>query len=608
MKVFEQNGYRSAKGQMVSYRNFKLFKDMPRPLEIEESKAKRIMSNAEKRLTEEVPALPASLYREFFKNGNRVNFESPYFERRNMAIYYAAAEYIEGKGRFTDKMIDAVWAIMEESTWIIPAHLYNSPIYGEATLGPVFSEEALHGIDLFSAATAGTLATVYFLCKDILNKEEPIIARKIVYTVRERCITNFLQQEFWWSGRFGNRVNNWCPWILSNILFATAIIENDNYIREQVVSKSMQYLDNFFNSYHPDGGCDEGPAYWSAAGASMFDCLELIEEMTGGKITVYDSPLVKNIGDYIYKVNINSNRYVNFADCAPKTNPLPSMLVRYGQKTGSEFLEAFGRRQAKEQVDFLYDKSQAYRSLKCIFGEKLEAGDCPMPLKTWLPDLQLMTARETCEPSQGFFIAAKGGTNDEMHNHNDIGNYMVYYNGEPVIIDTGVGVYTKQTFSPDRYKLWFMQSSYHNLPSFDGVEQSNGAQYISENVVYNEDENKLTLGLTKAYHKDAGIVNYTREISLNGDIVSINEDITLDSVKSITFHIMTSTKPIIEDDGRILLSQGCSLTYDKALDVKVEEFDPVGMNTKSAWNTDVLYRTHFTIKTDKCNLTFTVSH
>jgi hypothetical protein len=92
-----------------------------------------------------------------------------------------------------------------------------------------------------------------------------------------------------------------------------------------------------------------------------------------------------------------------------------------------------------------------------------------------------MVLRESENPDEGLFLAMKGGDNNESHNHNDVGSFIVYKNGKPVLIDAGVGEYTKQTFSPDRYKIWSMQSLYHNLPSFDGVGQVNGSQYASKN-------------------------------------------------------------------------------------------------------------------------------
>ena len=603
MKVFAEKKMYSASGLLLPFADFKLFSDVENPI-IDKEKAEKIVKRAEGLLDKEIPLLPASVYREYVTNGNRSNYEDIYFLRRDMAAAFAAAEACENKGRFTERLMDVVWAIMEESTWIIPAHRYCAPYVPSASLGGVFGDNALHGMDLFSAGTSGTLASVYLLCKEKLDAIDPIITQKMEYMLNERTIKNFLQIEVWWGGAGGERVNNWNPWIVSNVLLTAAIMVKDDSVRERVVTKSMRYLDNFLNCYAPDGGCDEGPAYWGAAGASLFDCLELIEDMSGGKISIYDSELVKNIGDYIYKVNINGNRYVNFADCAPKTDPNAGMLIRFGKKTGSEFLVSFGKKQAK-YGDHFFSQSHMYRSLKWLHTPYTVEENCAMPQYTELPDLGVMTARESSDSSVGMFVAAKGGNNGEMHNHNDCGNFMVYYNGKPVIIDAGVGRYTKQTFSADRYKLWFMQSGYHNLPSFGGVDQKDGKRYSAVDVIFDSEARSITSELKNAYPAEAGIESYQRRVSFDGT-VTIEESIKLTEAKEIDFHLMFASQPEIVSDGVISLPEGRMLSYDASLSVEVECFDPVGMDTVHAWNTEKLYRLHFRKTADKCNVTFTI--
>jgi hypothetical protein len=446
---------------------------------------------------------------------------------------------------------------------------------------------------------------VYYLCKDKLDAIEPIISKKMEYCLKERGIKNYLQIELWWGGGLGRKTNNWCPWILSNVLLTTAIIEKDTSVREKVVAKALRHLDNFLECYAPDGGCDEGPGYWNAAGASLFDCLELIDDLSGGKISVWNTELIKNIGDYIYKVNICGNRYVNFADCAPKTTPNAGMLVRFGEKTNSPFLVAFGKKQAK-YGDTFFSSSHMYRSLKWLCTPFVKEEECPMPLYSELPDLGVMTVRECADAEKGMFLAAKAGTNDEMHNHNDCGNFMVYYDGKPVIIDAGVGQYTKQTFSADRYKLWFMQSGYHNLPSFSGVDQGVGPKYFSTAKRFSEDEHSLSCELRYAYPEEAGIESYIRTSSLKDGVVTIREDITLSEEKEIDFHLMLASEPKIVESGRILLPEGRALTFDTLLTAEVEEFDPVGMDAQVHWGTKVLYRLHFRVNADKCNVEFTI--
>ncbi len=605
MKVFYDHGYGNARGLLLPYSEFKLFSDLGE-LSVNEDKRSRIMQEAEKLLTEDIPLLPASLYREFFVNGNRANFEQKCFRRRTMAMYLAAAEYIEGQGRFTEKLIDAVWAIMEESTWTIPAHLYNTPVHYDATLGPTFDEKDLHGLALFSACTGATLCAVYYLLKDALDAVEPVICSKIEYTVEQRCIRSYLQGEFWWTGRSGRRVDNWTPWITSNILFCTAVLERDLYMRELVAERAMQYLDNFINGYLPDGGCEEGPGYWCAAGACLFDCLELLEEMSAGKINIYGDGLIRKMGDYVYKVNITANRYVNFADGYSRVDILPSLLIRYGTKTGSDALVAFGKNQAKCVPDFVYGYSYVYRSLKCLFTSVGEAEEAPLARDSYLEDIEVMTVRQTEYGDRGMFLGCKFGHNDEFHNHNDVGNYMVYYDGKPVVIDPGVGVYTRQTFSPDRYKLWFMQSRYHNLPSFGGVDQHEGGEYRASDVIYSAQDHSLSGELRGAYPESAGILSYRREMSLADGMVIVSEDIALDTAREIVFHVMTLARPVQIDSTHIALEHGRVLTFDPSLTVRIEQTDTEGMNMDYSWSTDKMHRISFIINTDKCNVKFTI--
>ena len=183
---------------------------------------------------------------------------------------------------------------------------------------------------------------------------------------------------------------------------------------------------------------------------------------------------------------------------------------------------------------------------------------------------------------------------------------MVYYNGNPVIIDTGVGVYTKQTFSPDRYKLWFMQSGYHNLPSFGGVDQHDGEKYRSTEKTFSESERAISCELKHAYPPEAGIESYVRRSALYDGVVTVSEDVSLTEAKEIDFHLMLAARPTMLEDGKIALPEGRVLTYDTSLSAELEEFDPVGMDTVHAWGTDKLYRLHFKINTDKCKVKFVI--
>ena len=102
-----------------------------------------------------------------------------------------------------------------------------------------------------------------------------------------------------------------------------------------------------------------------------------------------------------------------------------------------------------------------------------------IPACTWYPETEFCYLTN----KSGWFLATKGGFNNESHNHNDVGTFSLYVNTIPVLIDAGVGTYTRQTFSSERYTIWTMQSNYHNLPMINGVPQSFGQNYKATDVV-----------------------------------------------------------------------------------------------------------------------------
>lgn len=135
----------------------------------------------------------------------------------------------------------------------------------------------------------------------------------------------------------------------------------------------------------------------------------------------------------------------------------------------------------------------------------------------WLPDIQVMAARDAEGNSNGFYLAAKGGHNDESHNHNDIGNFVVFIDGRPLLVDAGVETYTARTFSDRRYEIWTMQSAYHSLlPTIDGVQQAPGATFAARNVVYAMDDAiaALTLDIAAAYPPTAKLASWRRTVTL----------------------------------------------------------------------------------------------
>ena len=128
------------------------------------------------------------------------------------------------------------------------------------------------------------------------------------------------------------------------------------------------------------------------------------------------------------------------------------------------------------------------------------------------PGIQVAAGRRRAGPPVS--ICALGGHNAESHNHNDVGNFVVYLDGNPVLIDVGVESYTAKTFSSKRYEIWTMQSAFHNLPTINGVMQAAGRQYEARDVSFHADDAaaEFSADLAAAYPKEAAVEKWRRTV------------------------------------------------------------------------------------------------
>ena len=478
------------------------------PLQVREAQTAQGEAWAEK----EWPALSAAGFMAFRRTGDRIGYERLHSARREALASLAVAECIEDGGRFLDAIVDAIWSICEESWWGYPAH---NP--GSDPLPDVEEPD----IDLFAGETAALLAICHNLLRPRLDAVSPRIARRIEYEVRRRILDPYLSRDdFWWMGFAERPVNNWNPWCNSSCLTAALCLEQDADRRRAIAAKAMRSLDRFLAGYPADGGCDEGPGYWRHAGGSLFDCLELLHGATGGAVDVYDEPLIGEIGRYLYRVYIDGDAFVNFADSNSRLEIDADLVFRFGRRIGDERLAALGSAaHHRRRGDRPNLGGPLLRRIPALLNyAQLDAGpeEPPYLRDAWLPELQAMTAREQEGSARGLFLAAKGGHNGEQHNHNDVGNFIVYANGQPVLIDVGVETYTAKTFSEKRYEIWTMQSAYHNLPTVGGIQQQAGGSFAAREVerLCDDEAASLSMDIAGAYPPEAGIRRWRRTVRL----------------------------------------------------------------------------------------------
>lgn len=138
-----------------------------------------------------VSAVRFSEYIIYQETGSRKKYEAAYFARRKRLNTYAlmALVYPE-EGEHLLQLQDTVWAICDEYTWALPAH-----IAWRTGRDPGC-------IDLFSAETGFALSTIRHLLGDRLHEK---MKERIDWEINRRIIRPFLYRRFWWE----HSNNNW---------------------------------------------------------------------------------------------------------------------------------------------------------------------------------------------------------------------------------------------------------------------------------------------------------------------------------------------------------------------------------------------------------------
>ena len=522
------------------------------------------------------PSLSPSLFADYKRTGARTPFENASFDKRRRLATLVMGAVMQGGGPLMTDVADGLWNLMEETWWGIPAHYkHNVPMAGDQT------------VDLFNAETASLVAWTTYMLRPQLDSISPEIALRVERELQRRILQPALKHRYWWK----TAGMNWNPWICSNWLTCVLLFENNRDRQLQAVKQIMTSMQAFVDAYPADGGCDEGPDYWDRAAASLFDCLRLLSLATNGHINHADNPKIRAMMAYAYHSYISNGYCVNFADAHKNRMPQHvSVVLPMSQYFADDTLRGFAAYIAadnkwQQQVAYTYMRTGNFATLGRELFFALQCTDLfsitprePLLPDVWLPQLQVMTARRG-----ELFVAAKGGHNNESHNHNDVGSFIVYDHGKPVLVDAGVGIYTATTFSKQRYTIWTMQSQYHNLPQVNGFDQHEGRTYAAKNVKYSP--GCLSMDLAGTYPAEAGIKKWLRTVRIaekkqkgKGKAqaeVTVTDRYTLNTLTAPTrWMLIAAVKPQCTAPGTISLGS-CTLHHHPSLNVTVEPLLPL---------------------------------
>ena len=226
-----------------------------------------IIKNADAIAENYVPPLLFSNFRRFAVDGNRIDYQTPHHKRRENLGYLALALCLTGdKEKYMPRLLDYAVAIMEETSWCVPAHSH--------WIKQTWMNR--RPVDLFSAETGVVMAMLHYVLGEELDKEIEGFSERIRRITLARTIyTLFYHPESsemhgWYNT---DKPNNWGPWCAANCLLTVLLLEQDNEKVALFAKELLHVCARFASCYADDGYCNEGPSYYSKAGLQLFFCI-----------------------------------------------------------------------------------------------------------------------------------------------------------------------------------------------------------------------------------------------------------------------------------------------------------------------------------------------
>lgn len=447
--------------------------------------------------------------------GTREEFEVPYFERRYFlsATALLALLYPEN-GEYLFKVQDMLWAICDEWSWAGCSHTTAEKINAETF------------IDLFAAETGLMLTEICLLLGDKLDE---MVVQRTHKEIRRRIINSYENRRFWWEWA----TNNWTMVCSGNVASTMLYLDEDAFARQK--ERLFFSINNFMEANPDDGTCLEGLDYWHYGFGNYVWFADLYLAYTGGKSDLFRSGKIERLAGYPCRNFLCGNAAVSIADSLyhgkadigllhflmekypQNVTPLPKkvMTVRKGNVGWHEL--------SRNLLYFNPTIPNAPLSKNdCLFAE---AGQAIMHKKS-------------------YSLFVKAGHNEEPHNHNDVGSFILATKQGQILCDIGAGRYVDAYFQPaTRYDFLCNSSRGHSVPIINGKYQQSGKNACG---TLTQTRNTIQVDFSAAYG-ESGIETLVRTFSLQEAQVIIKDEFT-PNYESFTERFVSFIHPTIEKD------------------------------------------------------------
>ena len=398
---------------------------------------------------DEIPSLKYRPRMRFYSDGDRHEFEKPYFRRRR---YLASAALLAliypEEAQYLDDAQECLWAICDEYSWCLPAHC-------DGTL-----EDDLHRIDLFAAETGFVLAEITVLLEDRLDK---LVLDRVRGAVYSRVIENYKNGKFLWD----SIKTNWAAVCAGNVGGALMYLDPNEFERQ--LPRLLDTMHCFLDGFAADGTCMEGFSYWHYGFGNFVWFADLLHQHSEGKIDLFTWDKVEAISGYCQRSFLIGGTTISNAD-GVANGKADRALNNY---LHHRFPESVQRLPLSYTNYSPCNTTWMYMLRNLVYADYETKQIAYEPQDVFLPD-----AGQAVLHRRGYSFFMKAGHNHEPHNHNDVGSFILATEKGQIFCDLGAGLYTRQYFDKaTRYSVFCNSSLSHNVPIVNGKAQLYGDAY-----------------------------------------------------------------------------------------------------------------------------------
>ncbi len=406
----------------------------------------------------------------------------------------------------------------------------------------------------------------------LYNDMDDATRREIAAGLR-RCGLDASRKNLWWIRAH----NNWGQVCHAGILAgALALAEENPAETACFVQRCVDFLPISMKALAPNGNYPEGPGYWYYGIEFNVVAMALLEGTLGSDFGLASMPGFAETGAYPDLVTGPSGMAFNYADggAGRGTSCAPWWFAKRFNR--QDILAYFERDAFRRHISDPRSRRRAVGNRMLPYA-LFWVQDVPAGLKPKAPlvwdakgPVPITIQRSSWDNEKAMFVGLKGGSPSAPHGHMDGGSFVLESERVRWAVDIGPEPYHRieamgmnlwsGAQDSDRWKLFRLGTSSHNVPMIDGCQQWVKGSAKVKDVLVTSAKSVVILDLSTLYTNATSVVR-RGEMSALGRSYTLYD--TFAGVRpggEIRWSMMTRAEPTVDGDKVVLRQAGKSIT------------------------------------------------